>query len=675
MLRRPLQLLVLALAAMACRAYPGGVPAVACGDMTPGHGVPAQQSDMIYNVTVSGDSVQPSKRVKVTIRRGNQPPFKGFFVQVRRARDPDSSPALGRFFTRQHLTVSCEPGQDNGISHLDSKEKEAVTLLWQAPGDLDEDVVFRVTVVQKHDTFWVGHNTPRLRLARASDTTADTRVPAPSPAPAQAEGGADRLSPRVEPSAAASAPPAPPTSTVPPPASTEAVCTENCGGASSEASAIATIYDACLLSKGCFTRADSCIEGRNCDLMVTYARRPDGAYRLQLYGKHQPAEYLAMGLSRDAAMGDDAVIYCTDRPGGGYQIKHAHNKGKQSNQQNATSAGGELVTDFSSEYRDGFLLCEFTHAARFSVGDETADLASSDLHLMVSSGAVDADGGPRYHQTSRRVSGQPVELASARQATGDSGLLFRVHGALMLTAWVGTASTGMLLARYYKQTWVSRKLAGLDLWFQGHRALMVITVLLTLAGLACVVWQVGGWTTTPLLAGPAASPHPLLGVLCVCLAVLQPLMALCRCHPGTPRRALFNWLHWTVGSAAHILGIATVFFAVQLPAAQLPDWAYWVLAAFVLFHVAVHLVLSMQQCWSDRTLSGQKGHAEAYNMRDMGMNSYHAYQTDRPQEAPGSTLRRTVLGIYIVINLLFVTLLVLMVVLAPAEKWIDKILS
>ncbi|XP_037091303.1 uncharacterized protein LOC119111600 [Pollicipes pollicipes] len=81
--------------------------------------------------------------------------------------------------------------------------------------------------------------------------------------------------------------------------------------------------------------------------MVTYARRPDGAYRLQLYGKHQPAEYLAMGLSRDAAMGDDAVIYCTDRPGGGYQIKHAHNKGKQSNQQNATSAGGELVTDFS----------------------------------------------------------------------------------------------------------------------------------------------------------------------------------------------------------------------------------------------------------------------------------------------------------------------------------------
>ena len=27
---------------------------------------------------------------------------------------------------------------------------------------------------------------------------------------------------------------------------------------------------------------------------------------------------------------------------------------------------------------------------------------------------------------------------------------------------------------------------------------------------------------------------------------------------------------------------------------------------------------------------------EAYNMRDMGMNSYHVYQTDRPQEAPVS---------------------------------------
>ena len=47
----------------------------------------------------------------ITISRGDQPPFKGFFAQVRYADDPDASPALGRFMTRQHTTVSCLPGE------------------------------------------------------------------------------------------------------------------------------------------------------------------------------------------------------------------------------------------------------------------------------------------------------------------------------------------------------------------------------------------------------------------------------------------------------------------------------------------------------------------------------------------------------------------------------------
>ena len=45
-----------------------------------------------------------------------------------------------------------------------------------------------------------------------------------------------------------------------------------------------------------------------------------------------------------------------------------------------------------------------------------------------------------------------------------------------------------------------------------------------------------------------------------------------------------------------------------------------------------------------------------------------------PRLFQGSTLRRTVLGIYIVINLLFVALLVCMVVLAPADQWLDAIM-
>ena len=47
----------------------------------------------------------------VTISRGEQLPFKGFFAQVRYADSADTSPALGRFMTRQHSTVDCGPGE------------------------------------------------------------------------------------------------------------------------------------------------------------------------------------------------------------------------------------------------------------------------------------------------------------------------------------------------------------------------------------------------------------------------------------------------------------------------------------------------------------------------------------------------------------------------------------
>lgn len=35
----------------------------------------------------------------------------------------------------------------------------------------------------------------------------------------------------------------------------------------------------------------------------------------------------------------------------------------------------------------------------------------------------------------------------------------------MITAWIGTASIGILLARYFKQTWVGSQLCGKDQWF------------------------------------------------------------------------------------------------------------------------------------------------------------------------------------------------------------------
>jgi hypothetical protein len=70
-----------------------------------------------------------------------------------------------------------------------------------------------------------------------------------------------------------------------------------------------------------------------------------------------------------------------------------------------------------------------------------------------------------YHDIARASSGEPKLMSDVGGLVASSDLLVRIHGALMLASWIGTASVGMLLARYYRQTWVSSQLCGKDHWF------------------------------------------------------------------------------------------------------------------------------------------------------------------------------------------------------------------
>lgn len=47
------------------------------------------------------------------------------------------------------------------------------------------------------------------------------------------------------------------------------------------------------------------------------------------------------------------------------------------------------------------------------------------------------------------------------------------------------------------------------------------------------------------------------------------------------------------GNLAHILAIVTIFFAVKLGKAELPEWMDFILVAFVAFHVVMHLIYSV----------------------------------------------------------------------------------
>ena len=70
-----------------------------------------------------------------------------------------------------------------------------------------------------------------------------------------------------------------------------------------------------------------------------------------------------------------------------------------------------------------------------------------------------------YHTEGNIAAGSPVALASTVEVEAYKNIFVRLHGAFMIGAWISTASCGMLLARYYKNTWVGTQFCGKDLWF------------------------------------------------------------------------------------------------------------------------------------------------------------------------------------------------------------------
>ncbi|CAF4766421.1 unnamed protein product [Rotaria magnacalcarata] len=129
----------------------------------------------------------------------------------------------------------------------------------------------------------------------------------------------------------------------------------------------------------------------------------------------------------------------------------------------------------------------------------------------------------------------------------------------MLFTWMLLVSTGIIIARYFKQSLPTHKLCGKAIWFAIHRFVMICSVLMTAVGfLLIVIYKKGHWTSQSLSREFA---HSIIGLI-VCIAtVIQPGMALFRCHPDHRRRFIFNYAHAMLGTTALILAITAIMLS------------------------------------------------------------------------------------------------------------------
>ncbi|CAG9761930.1 unnamed protein product [Ceutorhynchus assimilis] len=595
------------------RSLPQGAPSSVCQTMMPFHGggIRPQGGLPPYNVVPRRQGGQ----VFVTVTSSLGIPFQGFLLQ---GRTPNGE-ILGQFDSssvNEGHPLDCGEAADS-ITHNSPNDKNSIDVLWTPPKGYEGPVIFNATIAQAYDTFWVGVESNPVDITNRGANDPQFAFPTQSNSPTPP----NYSPPEVKESAAEFDP----------------------------------FYQGCSFSKLCFGSPANCIDSKNCKSAVAVSVAGD-KYDFELKAE-SGAAWVGVGLSDDDRMGDDSVIECVKR-GNGIAAFMSYTKGKPNYGAPRLSNPQLGIQILNGSIIDGTIYCRVRRDALTNVNGTIFDLLSQKYYLLIASGSKVRANSVAFHDLSYLASAESQALSDVSSLAPKSKLLIRLHGSFMIAAWLGTASLGILLARYYRQTWVGSQVLGKDVWFSWHRTFMVLTWALTMAAFVLIFVELKAWSGEN-------NPHAILGLVTTILCFFQPIGAYFRPHPGTAKRPLFNWLHWGLGNAAHIIAIVTLFFAVKLTKAELPEFVDWILVAYVVVHVISHLLLSIMNCVAEKS---SERRVSSFPMKDLGGSGKSSAYADRSADAPFSTFRRAWLAIYILIILAIVVALIVITALAPIEE-------
>eukprot|EP01064_Diplonema_japonicum_P028918 TRINITY_DN454_c1_g1_i1.p1 TRINITY_DN454_c1_g1~~TRINITY_DN454_c1_g1_i1.p1 ORF type:complete len:547 (+),score=114.30 TRINITY_DN454_c1_g1_i1:45-1685(+) len=176
--------------------------------------------------------------------------------------------------------------------------------------------------------------------------------------------------------------------------------------------------------------------------------------------------------------------------------------------------------------------------------------------------------------------------ATVEQGTPGSGgvggyiTLPILHGVFMFLAWGVCCNFGVLIGRYWK--------AGDPKWFQAHRALMSIGLLLAIIGFGLIIPSVQ--------SKHFMFAHGGIGLAVMIVGLLQPLNAFVRPHkaPASTLRTVWELVHKNAGRLALLLANINIILGMLLLIAPLAAFAVGVVYIGFVFFAFVGLELYMR---------------------------------------------------------------------------------
>ncbi|XP_017576664.2 putative ferric-chelate reductase 1 isoform X2 [Pygocentrus nattereri] len=510
--------------------YKNGKVEQSCDSMVPKHGGQANTTASPYTLSVDSTAFKPGDHIRVTLSGRQQ--FEGFLIEARDAEDPEG-PAVGSFtLTKPEISqlLTCHSIQGSAVSHTSAAKQTEVDVMWNAPADAPPTVRFLTTVVAHYNRFWVKLPSPVISQSGVT------------PHPVQST---NSISAATE-----------TTAVLPQPFSSE-----GCGQ-----------WKSCLLDPAhCNPATDT-----HCFFLSYHTEGQ--SVQFELSGPTQG--YISFALSEDEWMGNDDVYLCVN-DGGRVTVNAAYSAGRTYPEM----ADKAVLSDVGWRVADGMIQCRFRRATIIPQDPQRFSLDHS-YYLFIAHGSAQ-HGEIHKHKRQPLISAQRQAITGpAEIVTGSrSPLIMKWHGALMLIAWMVAGSTGTFIAGFFKPDWPEKTLFGQRIWFQVHRAVMMLTVMLTFVGFTLPFTYRRHWSR-------GASAHAFLGCIVMALAVIQPIMAALRPAPDSSRRRIFNWLHWGAGGAAEIFAVVAMFVGMRQQSLLLPfPWTTGVLSGFVIWVALSKLIL------------------------------------------------------------------------------------
>jgi len=346
----------------------------------------------------------------------------------------------------------------------------------------------------------------------------------------------------------------------------------------------------CGIAYNCIRKPVDCTSLKSCDAVAAFQfdEEKNNSIVIQMATKHRWMAFAQTEKLQQYKMMKLRGEYCMRQAGSSITFNNFHANNLQENSKPSWIDKVDDIIINQTSVEDGVLVCRYERSVKPSVKNENIMYNMNEmLYGVIAYGSSGSDDSkPGYHDfgkylwTQEKVNFLAVNKVEAGRASLNSK--FKVHGILMIIAYILMASGGIFTSRYLKgvtQDWCLIK--GKAAWFVTHVIFMSLCLLLMLMAFIIILVEVKGWSSE-------AGKHHFAGLFAVIAFLIQPVMASLRPTPDHPRRIVFNWAHRLVGMCGWILGCLSVIFAFDMLGKE-----YRLVIAFLVVTVVVGVILDV----------------------------------------------------------------------------------